>query len=169
MFTLTTKNTKINSRALWRQLAMPGGTGGLGAYRDAFCTSTMTTAVTRSPVNKRLNALHRGGVVGTYVGAWDWSRSNKRGAWIVGGQVINTAPHAQVVELGRSSSREPQRFSWSKYPGKIRWYVGRKGSLLEKTSARPGKHVLEGAAGTTALDHASICARARANSPYSPL
>jgi hypothetical protein len=97
-------------------------------------------------------------VVGTYKKSWDWrmtTGSNRSSSKVLIG---NSAPHAEFVEFGRSASYKYQAFSWSKAPFiKMRrgerpyknpgwkWYLitaGGQKSLLDKTNARSGKHIL---------------------------
>ena len=77
-------------------------------------------AIANSPINDVLNAMHRGGVVGTYKASWR-SPAITNGSNSVSGTVENTAGHAIFVEEGRDHVVGQQRFSWRNFkpPGSI--------------------------------------------------
>jgi hypothetical protein len=127
----------ISGVALFKALHTPGGSGGVRDYVDNQAVQTVAQAIATAPVNKRSNAMHRGGVVGTYKRSFKWDRRGS-GKTNSRATVYNTARHAYFVEFGRNASHGPEVFSWSRHipMGSI--------SLHEKgTSGRPGKHILE--------------------------
>jgi len=175
MFTIT--KVDVDDLKVWRQCNRPGGTGGVGAYRDAWLSQAKTVAVASSPVNDPLNAVHRGGVVGTYKASWRVSH-DAAPVWVAAGRLSNTADHAIIVEKGRSESRKPQLFSWTKWGGKIKWVgidpskaryaAGFPVSGKMSTKARAGSHVAEFSV-EYAAKQPSPFAVARANNPYVPM
>lgn len=105
-------------------------------WREQAMAVAKKTAQTLAPVNNPLNAKHRGGTVGTYLASIYVERTgNQYGR---GFRLGARAPHAAIVENGRSASTKDQYFSWSAAGGVARWY--------EKTSGRDGDHVIERAA-----------------------
>jgi hypothetical protein len=158
---------RIDDAALRRQLFGVGGTGGVAAYRDALAGEILQQGRAWSPVNDPLNALHRGGVVGTYKKSW--KAATAVAGWSATAQAGNTARHTVYLEFGRKESKKPQKFSWKKFPQKkVFWFVGRKFSWFERTRARPGRAIVQYAVRSAAARHPALCARARANSPYRP-
>lgn len=97
-------------------------------------------AIRYAPRNKVMDAMHRGGVVGTYQRSF---RTKKRGNWHTLTRVVsNIAPHARIVERGRRSTRHNpgpnaryERFTWTATGGTI--------IELPGTSGRRGQHVLQ--------------------------
>jgi hypothetical protein len=110
--------------------------------RDRWMYTTDLAAKAAAPVNNPLNALHRGGVVGTYAASFHARRTTSPTS--IGFVYGNRANHASVVEWGRSASNRRQRFSWTRYPGVIASY--------SRTRARDGDHVIADAV-TYALAH----------------
>jgi hypothetical protein len=161
----------IDSRKVWRQCNRPGGTGGVGKFRDEFCATVKMIGIADSPVNNKLNAKHRGGVVGTYKRSWKVSRPASP-LYIAAGRIENTAHHASIVEFGRSASFKYQRFSWTRWKGRIRW-VGttKKGKVSpwgKKTKSRDGQHIMWNATQDAWRARAMIAAVARSSGPYVP-
>lgn len=162
----------VRPRDVYHQMNREGGTGGAAAYRDALLSDAKLYAVMWSPVNDPLNAKHRGGAVGTYKASWKAQR-DRAPMHLSRGRLRNTANHAIFVELGRSASKKPQRFSWTKWKGQIRWVGISKGAYLlgtkvsgyKGTRSRPGRHIAERAV-TASLRSSVPVMAARLNSPY---
>lgn len=119
-------------------LNTPGGP--VFRWRDETAEMTIRIAQATGPVNDVLNALHRGGVVGTYIRSFGWDRVGSNGHQ-VRATITNDCDHADIVELGRHTSHGFERFTWRSAvpPGAEVWT--RRG-----TGGREGKHVLERAA-----------------------
>jgi hypothetical protein len=157
-------SVSISNAAVITALNTPGGA--VYEWRDEIAKEIMATAFANSPVNDPLNAMHRGGVVGTYKASWDWDRQGSGGHHVVA-RVVNTADHAIYVERGRSGSSKMQIFSWTEWEGDIRRIGGpstipsRRGRRMtdaqraynarirklprkegERTGARAGQHIL---------------------------
>lgn len=130
----------ITDASIISALNTPGGA--VFQWRDQTMLQIANRAYDTSPVNNVGNALHRGGVVGTYKLGWSTRRTGNQHR--VGMVVSNDAPHAQFVEFGRSASRKYQAFTWVKSfePGEL---VEVGGDLGGGTSARPGRHILRNA------------------------
>lgn len=109
----------------------PGGP--IYEWRDRTATVAIGNAQGRAPVNNPLNAMHRGGVVGTYRASFGWDRTGSHGH-LVSATIFNDADHAIYVEEGRSASLRHQTFSWTRWGGRIR--------TVDSTRRRPGTHVL---------------------------
>ena len=126
--------TRTNWR-LWMNGPSPAPAPVL-VWREQALAVARTTALALAPVNNVLNAKHRGGVVGTYKASIRVERTgNQYGR---GFRLGAYAPHAAIVENGRSASRKDQYFSWTAAGGIARWY--------DSTGARDGDHVIERAA-----------------------
>jgi hypothetical protein len=105
---------------------------------NLMADAALAYAIATAPTNNPLNAVHRGGVVGTYRAGIRMERTgNQYGR---GFKLIGTARHSDVVENGRSASNREQFFSWTRArpPGSMRWYT--------HTGARRGRRVLINAA-----------------------
>lgn len=125
----------INTYTVWRALHTPGGP--VHKWTVNLAETTKRNAIRLAPVNDPLNALHRGGVVGTYKASFGISGrgSNQFSTRRV---VYNSSDHANIVEFGRRAVRGFQTFSWTAWGGDIR--------TVTRTEGRPGKRVLERAA-----------------------
>lgn len=125
----------INDALIISALNSPGGS--VARWRDEVAERIIGIARNSSPVNDVLNAVHRGGIVGTYKASWQWDRrgSNRHR---VRATVINTADHAQQVEYGRGPTEGRETFSWTGWGGAIR-------SVKFGTRGWEGKHVLRDA------------------------
>jgi hypothetical protein len=123
----------VNDAAIISALNAPGRA--VFQWRDDLGNAIVSAARALSPVNDPLNAVHRGGLVGTYKGSWRFSRagSNQHRVRLT---VINDSDHAEFVEYGRSPSESWERFSWTRWQGAIR--VARFG-----TRGYSGRHVLQ--------------------------
>jgi hypothetical protein len=174
----TVLRVEVDDNAVWKQLNGAGGTGGVAGYRDALLLHAQSIAVAWSPVNDPLNAKHRGGVVGTFQASWRVSRS-RPAPWISAGRLRNVAGHAIYVERGRSASSKKQRFSWTRWGGRIRWagdfgkyrapfFLGTEISGMKGTRSRPPSPQAMPAL-SAALKSAAPIAVARANRPYRPM
>jgi hypothetical protein len=125
----------INTATVWQGLHSRRGC--VREWVDDLAETTKRNAERAAPVNDPLNAVHRGGVVGTYKrsfgisGAGSNQHSTKR-------TVYNSAPHARIVEFGRRPTRKWQTFSWTFWKGDIR--------TVTFTEGRDGQHILENAA-----------------------
>ncbi len=126
----------IKGSAIIRALNTPGG--GVYEWRDRRATQILDICELSSPVNDPLNAVHRGGIVGTYKFGWRGDRRGSRGHHVIA-RIYNEAPHAVYVEEGRSASVELQTFSWTAWDGRIRTIGGHLGG---GTRAREGRHIL---------------------------
>jgi len=95
-----------------------------------------------APRNSPLNEKHRG--AGTTVENpppyADSFRSRMYGNQSGSGFTMrNTAPHAAVVELGRSASSKEQRFSWKRWGGEIKrvsFTGARKGTKFQERTMK---------------------------------
>jgi hypothetical protein len=89
------------------------GSAGVWKWRNKLLRSTehqaKKNARDRLEMNPQ-NAMHRGGVVGTYLASFDKDKIGSNGWWIRG-RVWNYAPHAYYVEHGRGPSKSRQVFS----------------------------------------------------------
>jgi len=131
-------NVDISDPAIIAALNAPGRP--VSRWRDELGDAIVSGARGLSPVNDPLNAMHRGGEVGTYKASWRWSRvgSNQHRSRLT---VINDSDHAEFVEYGRGVSTGWERFSWVRWGGAIR-------TVKRGTSGYPGKHVLQHATNT---------------------
>jgi hypothetical protein len=159
----------INSRAVWRALHAPGAP--VSRFVQDLAEDTKDRAEALAPVNDVRNALHRGGVVGTYKRSFTVQSfragSNQHATRRI---VANTAKHADIVESGRPYVRRRQVFTWKhaqggqyadqqwrkKNPGKKpsradaeQWYR----VSTKQTRARKGQKVLERAVRSVARDY----------------
>jgi hypothetical protein len=139
---MASADVQISDRAIITALNTPGG--GVYQWRDRVGERTKIAAIDLSPVNNPGNAMHRGGVVGTYRKSWDWNRRGSHGHHVIA-VVLNSAPHAQIVEYGRSGSGQQQVFTWTEYPG-IRVRVGGPGRIYPKRNIR-GQFRRQGSSG----------------------
>lgn len=108
----------------------PGGC--VRDFVDDLVEEARNYAVAASPKNKVANAMHRGGVVGTYKASWRTDRRGSNGS-NVQGRLSNDADHAIIVEEGRSAAFKWQKFSWTKWGGGIQ--------SVRSTKARRGRHI----------------------------
>jgi hypothetical protein len=106
----------ISGTAVIKALNTPGGA--VREWVDDVAGDITAMARNLSPVNNPLNALHRGGDVGTYKASWSWNRRGSRGH-TVAGRVENSANHATIVEFGRAASTKMQIFSWTEWDGGV--------------------------------------------------
>ena len=106
-------------------------------WRNRVERALYTEARAHSPVNDPLNAVHRGGRVGTYLLSWRSDHRGSSGHHVVA-RVYNTADHARFVEEGRGPSTGPETFSWVKWAGDIR--------TVTRNRGYDGQHVLRDAA-----------------------
>ena len=99
----------IDKAALVTALTAPGGI--VNNWSEVTGRKIVSQATRTSPVNNPLNALHRGGVVGTYKASWgfDMSGTNQYRTRV---KVYNTADHAHWVEHGRDRSHGYEVFTW---------------------------------------------------------
>lgn len=116
-------------------LNTPGG--GVYDWRNETEAKLLGALFADSPINDPLDAVHRGGVVGTYKRSWVTRRQGN--GHRIGFQAENFADHAIYVEYGRSASTKIQVFSWTGWHGDIRavgfpWHTGTRG--------RKGTHFL---------------------------
>lgn len=134
----------IDDRLIISALNTPGG--GVFEWRDNTARKIIDVAIAASPINNPLNAVHRGGVVGTFKASWGFDRRGSNGHRVQA-TIYNGADHAEFVEFGRSPSSEYQRFSWTVWGGEIRSVGGRgtRGRVGDGTAGRDGKHVLRNA------------------------
>lgn len=107
----------ISDHLIISALNAPGG--GVYRWRDEIGKEIKAIAEATSPINDPLNAMHRGGEVGTYKFGWDWDRRGSSGHHTVA-RVTNSSDHAVYVEYGRSGSTKLQIFSWTAWHGDIR-------------------------------------------------
>jgi hypothetical protein len=121
---------RINTATVRAGLANP--TAPLWRARDAWMFDSFGAAFATAPVNDPLNAVHRGGVVGTYQASFRARRLSNLGS--EGFKLSNVSDHAAVVEFGRRPSTKPQTFSWTRTGGQIRRY--------KRTSGRDGEHIM---------------------------
>lgn len=111
----------VTQRTIVTAINTPGGI--VYEWRDERAKAIRDRGRVKSPVNKKGNAMHRGGVTGTYRRMWRWERG--RASTVVLRAVIrNRADHATYVEFGRRMSREYQKFSWTRWDDQIR-YIGK--------------------------------------------
>ena len=102
-------------------------------------------AMANSPVNNPLNAMHRGGVVGTYKRSWS-TTPPITSADGVSGSVSNSAAHAYFVEEGRGPALQTEQvFSWTgfKPPGSIHQVMNTKGYPRQRVLYYATQDVLE--------------------------
>lgn len=132
---------EITDASVILALNTPGGPA--REWLDRVIEEIRVLAIANSPVNNPLNAVHRGGKVGTYKGSWKTSKAGSN-AHVVKGTVLNTAEHAYYVEYGRGpATNTRQRFSWTgfKPPGRI--------GVVKNTEGFVGLHVLKYATNDT--------------------
>jgi len=147
---MATVRVNVKGATVISALNTPGGA--VYEWRDRLMNEIELDAFADSPVNDVLNAVHRGGVVGTYKRGWYSNRSGSNGHH-VRLTVGNSADHAVYVEEGRGASSEFQVFSWTKWGGETKWvgrataYNFRRAGGRERggrgTGARPGRHILK--------------------------
>ena len=130
----------IDDRAIITALNAPGRP--VFRWRDEQARAITNRAINTSPVNSPLNAMHRGGAVGTYKASWGFDRVGSNGH-VVRATIFNSADHADIVEFGRRGSSGYERFSWTRWGGEIR-------GVPHGTSGRPGKHILRNATNSVA-------------------
>lgn len=127
----------ITDRAIISALNTPGGD--VFKWRDDVAVDTVRIAIGMSPVNDVLDALHRGGVVGTYKASWGFDRVGSNGHRVQA-TIYNGADHADIVEFGRRRSWRSETFAWTGHrpPGAISTHE-------HGTAARNGRHILRDA------------------------
>ena len=126
------KYTTVTRKSVRLAIQRPGGPG--NAMARKWRRTAVTTAKKLAPVNDPLDAMHRGGKVGTYKRSFKTDKIGTNGSYIRT-SVKNTAGHAVFVEEGRrASKRTDQRFSWTKWGGRIQ--------IARQTRGRDGNHVL---------------------------
>lgn len=88
-----------------------------------------------APKNDKRNATHRGGVVGTYRESLSFEQYGNQSG--LGLRMVNSAPHADIVEFGRPATSGWEKFGWKKHKpaGAIRAHP-------KGTNGRDGDHVL---------------------------
>lgn len=99
----------ISDVAIISALNTPGG--GVFEWRDEVAHDVIGKAIAMSPVNDINNAVHRGGVVGTYKASWGFDRMGSNGHR-VRAVIYNGSDHADLVEFGRGVSNSFEVFSW---------------------------------------------------------
>lgn len=138
---MATVEVSIPEANLVRALNSPGGP--VSNWRDETAERIVSTARVLAPVNSPLNAQHRGGFVGEYRASFDWERGHSGNQHLVRAVIMNFAPHAVYVELGRGPSFSKQTFSWTRWGGQIR--------TVNATRGWPGQHILERALNQVAV------------------
>jgi len=129
---MASASVNIDSTAIIAELNTPGGA--VFVWRDEAAQAIVEKAEATSPVNKKGNATHRGGLTGTYKRGWQWDGRGSNGN-TVRATIWNTAPHAPIVEFGRGPANfTRQTFAWTKWRGIRTTYF---------TRARRGKHILQ--------------------------
>jgi len=123
-------NINANRTATW----IAGGPGTpVYNWREATMALAISTARSIAPVNNPGNAVHRGGVVGTYLLGLGVARTGNK--WGRGFALSASAPHSNIVESGRDASFKQQWFSWVPEGSTPQWH--------DKTGARDGDAVIE--------------------------
>lgn len=133
-------DTRVTTKGITRasvQFGLNGAPRGpVWIYREFTMHAALVACVATAPVGNPLNAVHRGGVVGTYKASFHSDRkgSNQSGLRF---SISNSADHAAIVEFGRRTVFADQYFSWSrgKHPGKPGWNT--------RTRGRDGTHHIE--------------------------
>lgn len=121
----------ISDTAIIRALNVPGQP--VARWRDEVAIDVVNSCYAKSPVNNPLNAMHRGGRVGTFKRSWSWRRYGN--GHTVGAVIYNSAAHAIYVEEGRGPAvGKWQTFSWREWGGDI--------AEVRNTRGRPGRHIL---------------------------
>lgn len=141
----------ITDISVIKALNTPGGA--VFEWRDDSAVAIVRRATFTSPVNDPFNATHRNWVIGTYIAAWGFDRKGSNGHQ-VRATIYNGAPHADLVEFGRSPSFRRERFGWTEHtpPGSIRTHLG-------GTYGWSGHHTLRNAVnavGTTTGDWSPV-------------
>lgn len=137
----STARVFISDTLVIKALNTETGSGGVARDLNKTVKSILLRARAKAPVNKAADAVHRGGVRGTY--AASFVRKRQGYGHILVREVWNTAPHAIYVEKGlRSTKFAPgtkggrwETFSWTQTGGRIESHPG--------TGARSGRHILE--------------------------
>lgn len=124
---------QISDALIIRAFQTPNSGAGVYEWRDALVLRGNQYAVAISPVNEVQDAMHRGGVVGTFAASWGWNRRGTKGHRHIG-RLFNDAPHADIVDGGRREAFAWQRFSWTEWGGEI--------NAVWRTSARPGYNII---------------------------
>jgi hypothetical protein len=128
-------NVKVTPASILRATNTPGGPA--FEWRDETAEAVVALAVAKSPINDPLNALHRGGQVGTYAASWHWDRQGSNG-FELKARVYNTSDHAVQVEYGRGRSGGYERFTWAAAGGRMQ-------HRFRGTRGWEGHHVLRDA------------------------
>src|SRR4029079_18320733 len=100
----TSVRTVISNPLIIRALNTPGGSG--GAYKEMERIRRSTLAIARgiAPLGNPENAMHRGGLVGTYKASFKSDKRGSSGHYLIR-RMYNTADHAYYVEHGRGSTK----------------------------------------------------------------
>lgn len=126
---------RIEDGLIISALNTPGG--GVYEWRDETANEIERLAQAAAPINDPLNELHRAPRRGLYKASFSWTRVGSNGHR-VRAHIVNSAPHADIVEFGRSGVVGYQRFSWTVWEGETK--------VVRFTSGRPGQHILRDAA-----------------------
>ena len=124
----------ISEAAIFRTTRDPNGSAGTAQWMDDLAERTIGIARSIAPVGDVKDAGSRSGLVGIYISSFSWDRRGGNLKYIRR-RVLNSAPHAGIVERGRPYVAGKQKFTSRKYGG--RWVVRR------FTRYRPGEHILE--------------------------
>jgi hypothetical protein len=153
----------ITTASVHRAMHTPGGV--VHKFNTQVGREVVAVARVKSPVNNRLNQLHREKwghphKPGDYKKSWAFHNTtgtNQHSSKVL---IENTASHAVYVELGRSESTKYQVFSWSRAPmlkGRKKWKrgagwkfwlvtAGGPNSTFKRTRFRSGRHILRDSA-----------------------
>jgi hypothetical protein len=149
--------TEFSTALIIKALNTPGGSGGVAREMDRIRRSTIALARLSAPVNNPDDAMHRGGVTGTYKAAFKSDRKGTNGHY-VRRAVFNDADHAIIVEQGRRSTRKDLSLlhylrlrSWIRRTGGVprgweRYSSVHTGGVIVTspgTRGRDGQHTLE--------------------------
>lgn len=121
----TTAKSTVDPLRFFQAVNAPGGD--LNIAINTVRNRTVDHLARNAPRNSPLNETHRGKDKPYASSFVSDLYGNQNGS---GFRVGNTAPHAGVVEKGRSGTTKYQRFGWKKYGGDIRAY--------DRTRPRPG-------------------------------
>jgi len=169
-------DVSITDAGVIRALNTPGGA--MYEWRGKVEDEILDWCHSLAPINHKLNAAHRGGVVGTYKAGFRSSTIGSNGHWLRL-RVYNVADHANIVEYGRSKSLKPERFAWKDHlivrqsgkPPKYKWEKDENGNLKRVyykpkppkliqwhwhgTKGRDGEHVIRDSVNATMADNCS--------------
>jgi hypothetical protein len=102
MATRSSSRVYISDTLIIKACNTPGGSGGVADDLNRTAKRTLQRAQALAPVNNPLNAVHRGGKVGTYKKSF--KRYRRGNGHILFRAIYNDAPHAVFVEKGRKST-----------------------------------------------------------------